>query len=99
MKLSLALFLLVALVVILLPQDSEALRRRPGARIMRGGRARTFRMRPRAGRRNQFARRGRTGDAADAPPPPPEGNEILSINSDDFVYFCLFGSISDFGRI
>ena len=89
MKLTLALFLLVALVVILLPQDSEAEPRRRNLRLMRGGRARTFRMRPRGGRRAQFARRGRTGDAADAPPPPPEGADLyLSINVSGL--FCLF---------
>ena len=72
MKLSLALFLLVALIVILLPDDSEAnpLRRRQQARRfqrLRAGRTRNFRMRGKA------LRRGRTGMGADAPPPPPEG--------------------------
>ena len=70
MKLSLALFLLVALIVILLPDDSEAnpLRRRQQARRfqrLRAGRTRNFRMRGKA------LRRGRTN--MDAPPPPPEG--------------------------
>lgn len=71
MKLSLALFLLVALIVILLPDDSEAspLRRQRPRRIQALRRARNFR----GQRRGQFARRGRTGMGADAPPPPPEG--------------------------
>merc|ERR1712047_96775 len=66
MKLSLALFLLVALIVILLPDDSEAspLRRQRPRRIQALRRGRNF--------RGQFARRGRTGTGADAPPPPPE---------------------------
>merc|ERR1712004_432767 len=70
MKLSLALFLLVALIVILLPDDSEAspLRRQRPRRIQALRRGRNFR----GQRRGQFARRGRTGTGADAPPPPPE---------------------------
>merc|ERR1712241_1258788 len=63
MKLSLALFLLVALIVILLPDDSEAspLRRQRARRVQALRRARNFR----GQRRGQFARRGRTGMGAD----------------------------------
>merc|ERR1719328_122245 len=85
MKLSLALFLLVALIVILLPDDSEAdplrrnaLRRRPG----RFGGQRRFRMARRGKAFGKAARRGRTGDV-DAPPPPPEGADDAAAGGED----------------
>merc|ERR1711983_653592 len=81
MKLSLALFLLVALIVILLPDDSEAspLRRQRARRVQALRRARNFR----GQRRGQFARRGRTGMGADAPPPPPEGADDAAAGGED----------------
>merc|ERR1711884_769584 len=81
MKLSLALFLLVALIVILLPDDSEAspLRRQRARRVQALRRARNFR----GQRRGQFARPGRTGMGADAPPPPPEGADDAAAGEED----------------
>ena len=81
MKLSLALFLLVALIVILLPDDSEAspLRRQRARRVQALRRARNFR----GQHRGPFARRGRTGMGADAPPPPPEGADDAAAGGED----------------
>merc|ERR1711862_522398 len=81
MKLSLALFLLVALIVILLPDDSEAspLRRQRARRVQALRRARNFR----GQRKGPYARRGRTGMGADAPPPPPEGADDAAAGGED----------------
>merc|ERR1711878_140862 len=81
MKPSLALFLLVALIVILLPDDSEAspLRRQRARRVQALRRARNFR----GQRRGPYARRGRTGMGADAPPPPPEGADDAAAGGED----------------
>merc|ERR1712158_259691 len=69
MKLSLALFLVIVLVAILYPEDSDAspaLRRRTNA--VRAARARAFRARQgkRVGGRRKALRRGRTNPPADA---------------------------------
>merc|ERR1711997_581050 len=83
MKLSLALFLVIVLVAILYPEDSNAspaLRRRTNA--VRAARARAFRARQgkRVGGRRKALRRGRTNPPADAEaeaPPAPEGDEAV----------------------
>merc|ERR1712172_31794 len=83
MKLSLALFLVIVLVAILYPEDSDAspaLRRRTNA--VRAARARAFRARQgkRVGGRRKALRRGRTNPPADAEaeaPPAPEGDEAV----------------------
>merc|ERR1711971_1184463 len=83
MKLSLALSLVIVLVAILYPEDSDAspaLRRRTNA--VRAARARAFRARQgkRVGGRRKALRRGRTNPPADAEaeaPPAPEGDEAV----------------------
>merc|ERR1711956_14383 len=85
MKLSLALFLVIVLVAILYPEDSDAspaLRRRTNA--VRAARARAFRARQgkRVGGRRKALRRGRTNPPADAEaeaPPAPEGEEAAEV--------------------
>merc|ERR1711862_960345 len=77
-KLSLALFLVIALVVLFYPEDSDAspgsMRRRTN--MARAARNRAFRARQgkRVGRRQMKLRRGRTNVEAEAPPAP-EGDE------------------------
>merc|ERR1712241_1135152 len=71
MKLSLALFLLIALVVILFPEDSEASPARRRQQLARGARkgvqARRRGVGRKAGRRAKFGRRGRTAHPDPAP--------------------------------
>merc|ERR1711953_495452 len=83
MKLSLALFVLIALVVILYPEDSEASPARRRQQLARGARkgvqARRRVVGRKAGRRAKFGRRGRTAHPEPAPEPEAHPDEDVAV--------------------
>merc|ERR1711971_1534949 len=103
MKLSLALFVLIALVVILYPEDSEASPARRRQQLLRGGRRNVARQARRkvvgrkAGRRARPIRRGRT-NIEEIPDEPVVADPMGAwLNFQQIKVICGDRGFSDFG--